>query len=230
MKGIGVRVAVAAALAVAATAALGWARWAGSKLYYDGKVVSTKVIVHDGEAYAPVRDIAAALSLAVQARGDGYALVHPGGGMQVEGMTGKIGDDLFNGMLRLKVIQVIRGDHYKRRFSQGDELVAKDGDDIVAVVIRLKNGTQKSLGLNVLGNPSALTDEDAHSYEPFSGGYADNPGIHELLPGAAVDFALTFQAPKSAVLKDLVYTADTLPIKRGQVFRISLKEPQKESQ
>jgi hypothetical protein len=44
-----------------------------------------------------------------------------------------------------------------------------------------------------------------------------------VLPGAAVDFALNFEVPKTAVLKDLVFSVNDLTIKPTPDFRISLK-------
>lgn len=223
MNRLGVRIAFVAAALLAAAAALGWSRLAGSRLYLNGKVASTEVIMHNGVAYVPVKDVAAALSMTVQARGDGYALVHAGGGTQIEGVNGKIGDDLFNGTYRLKVLKVVRGDSYKRQFSHGDDIIPPggSGDDVVAVVIRLKNGTQKTKGVMVLGNPADITDEDSHAYEQW---YNDSPARNvDLLPGAAVDLALTYHVPKNAVLKDLVYTVDALP--HTPAFRVSLKQP-----
>lgn len=223
------RAAVTLSAMVVAGAALAWTGWAGSRLYYNGKVVSTGLITRQGVTYVPLKDVAAALALTIQPRSDGCALVHPGGGMQVEGLNGKIGDDLFNGETRLKVVKVVRGDTYQRQFSQGSDYTAPPGQDIVAVVLRMKNGTNKTLFPNVTGkDPTALTDEDEHVYE--GGSFPDGAGRNiNLLPGAAADFALVFTVPKSAKLKDLVYTVDSAGVK-SSTFRISLKQPEKESQ
>lgn len=226
MNGLRIRTALAGAAALIAAAAAAWGGAAGAKLYYNGKVASGDVIVKDGVAYVPIRDVAAALAMTVQTRDDGYALVRPGGGTQIEGLNGKIGDDLFNGSFRFKVVEVVRGDHYTRRFSHGDDVIAPNGEEIVAVVIRVKNGTPKTQGVMVFGEPTALTDEDEHGYEPSTGGWADGPGRNvDVLPGAAIDLALTFHVPRSAKLKDLLYTPSALPGKPGPAFRVSLKPP-----
>jgi hypothetical protein len=222
-----VRMALVTTAALAATAALGWARWAGAKLYYNGKVASSDVITRGGVAYVPIRDIAAALSMTVQTRDDGYVLMKAGGANQLEGLNGKVGDDLFNGVFRLKVNRVIRGSRYQRQFSKGDDLTAPEGEDIMAVVVRVKNGTQKTQMVDLMpGANTALTDENEHSFGPYSGGYMDIPErAPTLVPGAATDFALTFHVPKSAVLKDLIFSPRSLMLNGGPDFRVSLKEP-----
>jgi len=227
MNRLGVRLAFIVAVSLSAAAALGWAGWAGAKLYYNGKVASTDVIMKDGVAYVPIRDIAAALSLSLQPRADGYTLIKTGGANQVEGLQGKIGDDLFNGAFRLKVVRVVRGDHYQRQFSKGDDLVGPNGDDIVAVILHLKNGMKQAKTVDLMpGGNTAITDENEHSYGAFTGGYMDIPErAPTLVPGAATDYALTFHVPKNAVLKDLIFSPKSLVYDGGPDFRISLKEP-----
>lgn len=214
-----------AALVLTASAgiALARGRYAEQKLYLSGKVASSNVIMQNGAAYVPIKDVAAALDMTIEKRPDGFALTRSGGANQAEGMQGKVGDDLFNGQVRLKVSEVFRGSSYKRRFSKGDDIVAPDGQDIVAVVMRFKNGTMKSQFPNVTGKqPTGLTDENEHAFEPRS--FPDGTGRNvELLPGAATDFALIFTVPKGAALKDLVYTVDC-GILKPSTFRVSLKD------
>jgi hypothetical protein len=227
MSRLGVRSTFIAAVSLSAAAAFGWMHWAGSNLYYNGKVASANVIMQNGVPYFPIRDIAAALSLSVQPRADGYTLIKSGGANQVAGLQGKIGDDLFNGAFRVKVVRVVRGDHYQRQFSKGDNLDGPNGDDIVAVIMHVKNGMKQAKTVDLMpGGNTALTDENDHSYGPFTGGYVDIPErAPTLIPGAATDFALTFHVPKNAVLKDLVYSPKSLVYDGGPDFRISLKEP-----
>ena len=225
------RVCSVLAVALMATAAFGWTFSSGSKLYYNGKVASTDVIVRDGVAYVPLHDVAAALSLTVQKREDGYTLIKAGGASQIEGLNGKIGDDLFNGYFRVKVLRVVRGEHYQRQFSKGDDLAAESGKEIVAVILRVKNGMKVAKGVDLMPSGStALTDEDEHSYGPFTGGYLDIPErAPTLVPGAATEYALTFAVPKKAVLKDLIFSPTGLVFGAGPDLRISLKtdEPPK---
>ncbi|HET6385513.1 MAG TPA: hypothetical protein VFJ58_19135 [Armatimonadota bacterium] len=218
-----VRVLTIGAAILAVTASLAWAAVNGTRLYYNGKVVSTRVIMHNGEAYAPIRDVAAAFALSVQPRADGYTLIQPGGGNQIEGVNGKIGQQLSNGPFLLTVVSVDRVDDYKRRLTTGGDVIPAAGQDVVAVTIRLKNATPKRQDVMVFGNPVSLTDQDEHGYDLY---YGDSPARNvSMLPGSAVDAVLTFLVPKTAVLKDLVYKVDCLPVS-GQVFRVSLKKPE----
>jgi hypothetical protein len=220
----GVPVLVVALLACAA--AIGWAAGAATRLYINGKVASSDVIMKDGRAYVPLKDVAEALGMVVVNKSDGFALTQAGGAGQVRGLNGKVGDDLFNGSFRVKVIRVTRGDSYKRQFSSGGDIPAPAGEEIVAIVVRLKNGTSKTQFPMVAGtNVTALTDEDAHSVAPYDTGYLDAPGRNvTVLPAAAVDFALAFHMPKNAKLKDLVYQVDCAGVAPNPPFRISLSE------
>src|SRR5262245_15643874 len=103
------------------------------RLYVNGKIASSNVITQNGVAYVPIKDVAAALNLTAEKRPDGYALVHAGGANQVEGLQGKVGDELFNGLYRLKVVRVVRAEKYDRKFSKGDAVTAPDGKEVVAV-------------------------------------------------------------------------------------------------
>ena len=102
MKGRGRKVCCAAAGMLASAAAMAWAAGVGTKLYVNGKVASADVIMKDGRAYVPVKDVAAALGMTVVSRSDGFELTREGGANQVRGVDGKIGDDLFNGSFRIQ--------------------------------------------------------------------------------------------------------------------------------
>jgi hypothetical protein len=223
--GAAAQLACAAGL-LACAAALGWAAGAETRLYVNGKVASTDVIMRDGRAYVPVKDVAAALGLVVVNKSDGFALTAAGGAGQVRGLNGKVGDDMFNGSFRFKVVRVVRGDSYKRQFSTGSDIPAPAGEEIVAIVIRLKNGTSKTQYPMVAGTGvTALTDEDQHSVAPYDTGYLDSPGRNvTMLPGAAIDFALAFHMQKNAKLKDLVYQVDSGNVTPNPPFRVSVGE------
>jgi len=59
--------------------------------------VSTNVLVNNGVAYVPIRMWLQRLDMAVEKRPDGLGTCKAGGANQVEGLQGKVGDDLFNG-------------------------------------------------------------------------------------------------------------------------------------
>jgi hypothetical protein len=217
------------AFVVLSTAAIAW-HFQASRLYVNGELASSGVIERNGVAYAPIKDIASALKLNIQKTSRGYELAATGGANQAEGITGKVGDMLFNGYARFQVVKVIRGKEYTNQFSGDNQKVTPypEGMDLVVVVCRIKNGlTHKvSCGLPA-GTETALADTQDHSFGPRTGLSIDCPnrGV-DLLPGAAVDFALTFDVPASTVLGDLVYQvefySDAGAAKKK--FRVSLKQ------
>jgi hypothetical protein len=193
----------------------------------EGKFATDDVLTKGGKTYVPLSDVAKALGLTVQKTANGYDLVRAGGANQIEGVNGKTGDELFNGNYRFKVVKVIRTSSYKPLFSGGTEITpVQDADEIVAVVCRIKNGRKQANMVNIVGGDNtALTDQDGHSYAPYNGASIDmTERAPKLLPGAAFDFALTFEVPKSEKLKDLVFGVNDFTNKPGPDFRVSLQE------
>lgn len=222
------RLTLALALAVLAAIAVAW-RLQASRLYVNGELASTGVIERNGISYAPIKDIAASLKLSVQKTSRGIELSAEGGANQAGGLTGKIGDMLFNGIARFQVVKVIRGKEYTNQFDGSHQKITPypEGMDLVVIVCRVKNGTQKTVTCGLpAGGETGLTDTQDHSFGPRTGLSIDCPnrGV-DLLPGAAVDFALTFDVPESAELGDLVYqVAFYGPDAGKKKFRVSLKQ------
>jgi hypothetical protein len=209
-------------------AACAFAYFASSSLYVNGALASSSVIDVKGVAYVPVKDVAKALNLTLSKTARGYELNPAGGAGMVHGLEGKVGDELFDGIVRFKVLEVIRGKTYTNRFSGDSQVVTPypEGNDLVVLICRLKNGTKESLPLGLpAGSLSGLTDMDEHSFAPRNGLSIDVPSRGpNLLPGSACDFALTFDVPANAVLKDLVYdVSDYSGKKHPKPFRVSLK-------
>ncbi len=191
-------------IAVAATA---WVRQS-SNLYIGGSLASTGVFIHNGSAYVPVKDVAAALKLTIQKTGRGLELTDAGGANQATGVTGKVGDILWNGYVRFQVVSVTRTKDYTNQFT-GDNLKVtpnKANDDLVVLVCKLKNGLKSGVTVMYPGGETALADDQGQSFAPFLGMSADIPsrGV-DLLPGAEFSFALTFEVPSTAQIQDLVY-------------------------
>lgn len=211
---------------IAAVAAIGGTNYM-QQVRIEGKVATSDVLTRNGKTYVPLSDVAKALGLVVQKNGANYDLVKPGGANMVQGLKGKIGEELFNGKYRFKVTEVVRTSAYKARFTNlgFDIAPTGDGNEIVAVICRLKNGTKEAVTFDITqGKNTGLTDENEQSYANFAGVSIDMVSrAPRVLPGAAVDFALTFEVPKSAVLKDLVFSVNDLTIKPTPDFRISLK-------
>ena len=219
------------ALAVAAVAAIALAlHLQSSKLYVNGQLASSSVIERNGVAYAPIKDMAAAMKLTIQKTSRGIELADSGGANQAEGITGKVGDLLWNGYVRFQVVKVIRGKEYTNQFSGDQAKITPypEGMDLVVIVCRIKNGTTKTTTIGLpSGSETGLTDTQDHSYAPRTGLSIDCPNRgQDVLPGAAIDFALTFDVPESAQLSDLVYQTAFYGAAEAskKKFRVSLKQ------
>ena len=186
------------------------AYYQASHLSIDGKLVSTSLIERNGVTYVPVRDVATALGKTLTKTASGYDIggAVSGGAYQINGVTGKVGDVLFNCYARFQVVKVIRSTAYTNQFNSDHDVVKPYPVDqeLIIVVCRIKNGTNETVtcGLPGGGN-TALTDNDEHSYGPDHRSIdAPSNGV-KILPGAAVDFGITFDVPPGTQLKDLVY-------------------------
>ncbi|MBC8066399.1 MAG: DUF4352 domain-containing protein, partial [Chlorobia bacterium] len=209
-------------LALAGITALGITFW-GQQVRIEGKVATSDVFTRNGKTYVPLADIAKALGMAVVKTGSGWDLVKPGGANMVQGVKGKVGEELFNGKYRFQVVKVTRVSSYTPQFAKlGYDLTPASSDnEIVAIHCRLKNGTKEAVTFDILlGKNTALTDEKEQSYAPYNGGSVDMVSrAPRVIPGAAADFALTFEVPKDAVLKDLVFSVNDLTTKESPDFR-----------
>lgn len=201
-------------------AAAVWAAQA-ARVTINGKPVSSRTI--DGSVYVK---LAQALDQQVVKKGGSYELVAAGGANQLEGTRGKLGEELFTGKWKFLVKDVQRTDKYMLKFADSKfEMTADDGNDLVIVTCRFKNGVRESAYIYFNGlTDTAITDLEEHAYKPkwmdVGGGVADT-----ILPGAAKDFAMVFSVPKGAELKDLVYTIEPVDVKKFGLtkLRIALK-------
>lgn len=214
-------------LLVGGGAALALAARTAGTLSINGSSVDTDFIVKNDRTYVPIADVAKALKLTITKTSTGYSLAAEGGANQVQGQAGKIGEVLNGGWCTVKVVKVIAGDTYKKLFTDGDVTAISDKEQIVAVVMRVKNATHAPVNFNPFGfDETCLVDNDEHSFVQLTGLDCDladrGPTV---LPGAAYDFALVFRVPKDANLTQLVYApefrAEHVPKK---IFRIDLKQ------
>ncbi len=214
---------------------------AGRTLILNGKVASHDVRLIGGRPYVPLADVAAALGQRVVSTAGGYQIIAAGGANQVEGMRGKVGDVLFDGKWRFQVLDVRTMDSYPMKNNATNDYGVynstadlsdgtfrpKAGNSLIVIQCRLKNGVKQNQSLWRY-NPdthTALTDDQGQSYPPIaydipSGG---SFGSKDLLPGAALDFAVLFTVPEGTHLKDLVFTLRTLSDK-GDEVRVSLAQ------
>lgn len=199
-----------------------------AKLYLNGSVASSGVIERNGIAYVPIKDVATAFKLNLKKTARGYELTDTGGANAIGGISGKVGDVLWNGFGRFQVIEVIRTQKYTNRYSGDNQEVTPfpENYDLIIVTCRIKNGMKETVTCGLpSGINTAITDTKERSYGPRTGLSIDCPSRGQsLLPGAAVDFALTFDVPKDAVLKDLVYELQFfgVPGVEEKKFRVKL--------
>lgn len=193
-------------------------------LTMNGGVISTDVRSMGGGVYVKLADMAKALGMVIVKRPGGYELQKPGGANQVQGvLQGKVGDLLFDGQWRFKVLSVDSPQTYTTKtpgidlrgistikYDEGAKLLsAAPGYKLVIVQCRVSNG-QKSpqtfwLGHNDVRN--ALTDTQGESYPPFGYDLEGAPiQSKSLLPGAGVSFPILFSVPEATQLKDLIFT------------------------
>ena|GEM_PF-1362188 len=209
--------AAAASLAVAAIAAL---RGPG-ELTMNGKSVETTFLVQGGRTFVPLSDVAKLLGATASKTSTGYALSAVGAGSMVTGTEGKVGQTLGTPQMQFSVQSVSEADHYDRKFGSGAVDALGANVRLIIVVCRVRNATAKTVSICTVGaGKTAMTDQDEHSYEVFTG---DGPRNVDVLPGAVTDFGLVFQVPKTEKLKALVYETDGFPKK--QIFRVAMPAP-----
>ncbi len=211
---------------------------AQTKLNIGGKTVPTNAKKIGGKTYVAIDDVAKALGMKASVSGSTISIKNAGGAYQVANkLKGNIGEDLFSGRWGFKVVSVERGPVYKGRYTnkynRDLEYDSAEGEEVVAIQCRLKNGTKVktnfAFAVRDYGENTALTDQDAQSFAPV--GYdvfADEPSPlgKSILPAASANFAIVFKVPKGTVLKDLVFTAVVYGERgdnKGTDFRVSLK-------
>ncbi len=214
---------IAGVLAASFVLAAGPGRAQGA-LTLNGQVVSGGVRLLGGSPYVKLSDIAKALGMIVVKRPGGYELQKPGGANQVQGvLQGKVGDLLFDGQWRFRVVSVQTPDTYTTktpgidlrgissiRYDENTRLLrAAPGNKLVVVQCRMSNGQKTPqtfwLGHNDVKN--ALTDAQGESYSPLGYDLEGAPSQSKsLLPGAGVSFPIFFSVPEETQIQDLIFT------------------------
>lgn len=215
---------IAGASALAA-AGLTYAAFAPGALTINGNTVQTSYTTVNGKTYVPLADVAKALNFVVVKKDGGYELAASSGANQAEGTRGKVGQTLNAGIITFQVKEVIETDSYECEQRNGTEHPLYDAKDkLVVVKIKIKNARAKPISLDTWGGElTALTDTEDHSFTTHN---LDGQRGPDLLPGAAVDFALIYEIPKKAAVGDYVYQAHVYMPDKGYkdlTFRISTK-------
>jgi hypothetical protein len=208
---------------VALAAAAAWAKFGPGDLTINGNTVTTNFIVQGGKTYVPLADVAKVLGGNVLKTDAGFSII-AGGGAMVNGTIGNLGQTLTGKGVLFTVSKEITGDHYKKQFNPGAVDPLTPEATIVAFNCRIRNTGTKTISPSFFGgDKTALADTDEHTYAALTGSYSDIPGSSDILPGAVADFVLTFNIPKTAVPKALVYeTGGFIP---PNIFRITLPPP-----
>lgn len=209
---------------VSVVAALAYGALSAGRLVISGKEVQTDFVSQNGKTYVPIADVAKALGMTATKIDGGYEIKPAGGANQVQGMNGKVGEQLSCGAFLFKVTDVVETDTFDFEHSVHHEVAFPDGNKLVVVKIRVKNATKVVQSLDTLGgNLSCLTDDAEHSYKSEN---LDGPRAPDMLPGSASDFNLIYSVPKATVLGDVVYQLHTYSSKTGYkdyTFRITTK-------
>jgi hypothetical protein len=202
----------------AAVASSGTARADG--VTYQGKQISSGVIVINGQAYIPLSDAAKLVGGSAHHGAAGYVIsaagssvsVPAGGANQLEGHNGSINQWLFTGKWKFEVVSYTTTSSYQSVYASSTTTDTPSGDNDKLVVVNciLKNAKHKVAEPMLRKyNPynTAVTDDQGGSYPevdfdfPGSSGYGPT-----MLPGSTTHFAIVFDVPKSANVQDLIFT------------------------
>ena len=200
---------------------------AASRLIINGRTVSTDVVSINGHAYGNLADLAKALGMVLVKRSDGsYELTKPGGTEQVQGLAGKIGDVLFDGLWRFQVLGVSAPETYTMQTAaepdEGDyaggavqwdtrtrTFTPAAGYRLVLLQCRVINAVaqKRTLWIGDKETNTALADSAGQSHPPVAHDFEGAPVQSKpLLQGARLDFNLLFSVPQGTTDQDLVFT------------------------
>lgn len=215
-----------------------------STLIVNGKSTSADVRMIGESAYVKLSDVAKALDMTVVKRGSGqYELTKTGGANQVNGLTGKIGDTLFDGYWRFTVLSVESPDSYTMKtdsepYGRGGYewnrttrlLRPAQGYALVVIQCRVSNGVKERRTLwTAISDDrirTALADDSGSSRPPVAYDFEGAPiQTQYLLPGAQLTFPVIFSVPTGTKLTDLVFTLkDNQTDRKGIDVRVSLSK------
>jgi hypothetical protein len=215
----------------------------GDTLTVNGKSSTLTVKTIQGSAYVKLSDVARALDMTLRTRGPGrYELVKAGGANQVSGLTGKIGDVLFDGKWRFSVLGYDTPATYAMKTdaepydssgrismdSRTRIIVPARGYMLVVVTCKVVNGVKerRTLWTAISDNRirTAIADGDGSSHPPVAYDFKGGPTQTDwILPGAQTTFPVVFSVPDGTKLKDLVFTLkNNQGDEKGVDVRVSL--------
>ena len=210
--------------------------FAGTILSINGKQVSTRVRVIDGESWVPVRDIAKGQGLVVTGSGGQINLVTAGGANQTGTVTGKVGDTLFDGHWKFGITKFEQVSSYKIQSKtstdygtynaisniEDDVITPKPGFKLYGADCLIKNGMTH--GAQFEWSPgdtrTAVADTVGVNHPWLVWDIASEAFVTKMmLPGSAINFKICFAVAESATPQDVVVTLLTLGEKTGTDIR-----------
>jgi len=213
---------------------------AGSILSINGKQVSERVRVIDGESWVPVKDIAKAEGLTVTSNGGQINLVTAGGANQVGSLVGKVGSTLFDGHWKFGISKFEQVASYKiitrtstdygvtnpvSEIDDNNVITPKPGFKLYVADCMLKNGMTHAAQFEWSPNSgkTAVTDTSGENHSWLVWDIASEAFVtKEMLPGSALSFKICFAVPDSATPQDVVVTLLTLGDKTGTDIRFHI--------
>lgn len=156
--------------------------------YLEGRLISSRAVVINGEPYVPVKDIATGLGSKMSFdRAAGIArIVKPGGAQQLQGAEGRIGQWLFSGRTRL----LVRSVEYK--------------EDRVIATIQIRNAMTETRTFYPVFSKFLFADagDNVYNASPV------NADSRDVLPGAALTVQIEATIPHGTKVTKLIVTLD----------------------
>ncbi len=201
-------------------------------LIINSRVASTDVRIINGRAYAPIADIAKGLNLVVAVNGGNFELTAPDGTGQLNGLTGKAGDWLFDGGWRFRVNSCVLATEFRGTFEYygQEEITATEGKSLLIVDYSYKNGNKSSQSFCI--GDTAIATQDGQSYSLSHNNFnfdGDTRFSKAVLPGAEARGSLVFIVPNDVKPKDVVLSVgdlagyeESVKPRKPTVFRVGI--------
>jgi hypothetical protein len=202
-----------------------------ASLTINGNTVAADFHTIGGQTYVSLADVAKALGMTITKTANGYQIAPAGGANQVGKLQGTVGDTIFDGKWRFQVLGVQKADQYVTHLNSFSETYspATPSNTLIIVDCRLKNGQIKAdepMLSSIHPANTALADDQGQSYPPIAfdkhGATSDSNDFGaNVLPGAASEFYIVFDVPKSANITSLVFIAGD-DLSNGKDMRVML--------
>jgi len=156
----------------------------------------------------------------------------PGGANQIDAVvTGKIGDDLFDGRWRFKVVSIETAQSYNYN-TEADwntatrTLTATAGNTLLIVRCQVANGqnTKQTLWIANQGSNTSVTNDQGEAFPSCAHDFTGAPiQSKALIPGSKMLFPVVFAIPQGTVPADLIFTLRNNDGGKGSDVRVSLR-------